>query len=111
MVKLIFSIVVRFWGVFFQRKGLGHEHHQRCAAVTFGASSATCENSFSTLTRILTPGRRSMLQVQFGAAVIRETTHLQSVLQRYASEVSLQKETFAGVGPSTICLSAVSKCE
>jgi hypothetical protein len=51
-----------------------------CTAVTFGASSATCENSFSTLTRILTPA--TVPDVQFGAAVIRETTHLQSVLQR-----------------------------
>ena len=32
------------------------------AAVTFGASTAVCENAFSTLTRILTPARRSMLQ-------------------------------------------------
>jgi hypothetical protein len=30
------------------------------AALTFGASSATCEASFSTLTRVLTPYRRSM---------------------------------------------------
>jgi len=30
------------------------------AAVTFGASSATCEASFSTLTRVLTAYRRSM---------------------------------------------------
>ena len=32
------------------------------AAVTFGASTAVCENAFSTLTRILTPARRLMLQ-------------------------------------------------
>ena len=44
-----------------------------CVAATFGASSATCENSFSTLTRILTPARRSTLQdEQSGDAVIRE---------------------------------------
>jgi len=34
------------------------------AAHTFGASSATCESSFSTMARILTYYRRSMLQVQ-----------------------------------------------
>ena len=34
------------------------------AALTFGASSATCESSFSTMARILTDYRRSMLQVR-----------------------------------------------
>ena len=34
------------------------------AALTFGASSATCESSFSTIARILTDYRRSMLQVR-----------------------------------------------
>lgn len=33
-------------------------------ALTFGASSATCESSFSTMARILTDYRRSMLQVR-----------------------------------------------
>ena len=31
------------------------------SALTFGASSSTCEASFSALTRVLTPYRRSML--------------------------------------------------
>jgi hypothetical protein len=33
-------------------------------ALTFGTSTATCENSFSTLTRILSPSRRSMTQTR-----------------------------------------------
>jgi hypothetical protein len=41
-----------------------------CAAVTFGASTATCENSFSTLTRILSPARRSMLQARMSNLVL-----------------------------------------
>lgn len=41
--------------------------HAQCACctehgVTFGASSATCENTFSTLTNIFSQHRRSMLQ-------------------------------------------------
>ena len=41
-----------------------------CAAVTFAASSATCENSFFTLTWILTPARRSMLQFRMSSLVM-----------------------------------------
>ena len=41
-----------------------------CAAVTFVASSAKCENSFSTLTRFLTPARRSMLQSRMSSLVM-----------------------------------------
>jgi len=38
--------------------------------LTFGASAATCENSFSTLTRILSPARRSMLQTRMKDLVL-----------------------------------------
>ena len=40
------------------------------AAMTFGASTAVCENSFSTLTRMLTPYRRSMLQKRLSNLVL-----------------------------------------
>lgn len=39
-------------------------------ALTFGASTAVCENSFSTLTRVLTPHRRSTLHRRLSNLVI-----------------------------------------
>jgi hypothetical protein len=40
------------------------------SALTFGASTAVCENSFSTLTRMLTPYRRSMMQRRLSNLVL-----------------------------------------
>lgn len=40
------------------------------SAVTFGASTAVCESSFSTLTRILTPYRRSMVHRRLSNLVL-----------------------------------------
>jgi len=39
-------------------------------ALTFGASSASCESSFSTLSRVLTDYRRSMLHERLSALVL-----------------------------------------
>ena len=39
-------------------------------ALTFGASTAVCESSFSTLTRVLTPHRRSTLHRRLSNLVI-----------------------------------------
>lgn len=59
-------------------------------ALTFGASTATCENSFSSLTRILCPARRSMSQsrmsnlvmLAFEKTITRDITG-EELLQRF----------------------------
>jgi len=45
------------------------------AALTFGGSSASCEASFSTLTRIMTPSRRSMSHTRKANLVILSFEH------------------------------------
>ena len=60
-----------------------------CAAVTFGASSATCENSFSTFTRILTPARRSMLQSQMSNLLL--PTFEKELTSKVSSSEMLEK--------------------
>ena len=44
-------------------------------ALTFGASSGTCESTFSTLTRILTPYRGSMLHQRKADLVLLAFDH------------------------------------
>lgn len=42
------------------RKGFNEVYQLYAAALTFGSSNAVCEESFSTLSRVLVPYRRSM---------------------------------------------------
>src|SRR5664279_1064574 len=46
-------------------------------ALTFGASSSTCESTFSTLSRILTPYRRSMLHTRKANLIVTQPTTIQ----------------------------------
>ena len=55
------------------------------AALTIGVSTATCEASFSTLTRLLTPYRRSMMRTRKANLV------LLSFQSQYISGVDLDK--------------------
>jgi len=45
-------------------------YHLYCAALTIGVSTATCENTFSTLTRVLRPHRQSMTHERKAALVV-----------------------------------------
>ena len=52
-----------------------------CTAQTFGASTASCERTFSTLTRILSSNRRSMTQERLkNLILLSHTTEITSTL-------------------------------
>ena len=59
------------------------------SALTIGASSSTCEASFSALTRVLTPYRRSMLHQRKADLVL--LAYESSVTKKIDSELFLKR--------------------
>ena len=59
------------------------------SALTIGASSSTCEASFSALTRVLTPYRRSMLHQRKAELVL--LAYESSVTKKINSEIFLKR--------------------
>ena len=66
--------------------------------LTFGATSATCKGTFSTLTRILTPYRRSMLHQRKADLVLLAFEH--DLTEKLLSETTTDKvmRKFCGCG-------------
>ena len=74
------------------RKGFSEVYQLYAAALTFGSSNAVCEESFSALSRVITPYRRSMTHKR------KSNYILLSFLAEYTQKIDMDGflHTFAG---------------